>query len=66
MAEEVCGVCGKEVPFSTTVHILIHTRSDAGVVDYFVCRSCYEADIEPLFADATPESSDTDGGDDEE
>lgn len=46
---ETCGVCGDEVPFSATVHLLVHTRTDEGVIDYFVCRPCYEAEIEPAF-----------------
>lgn len=51
---ETCGVCADEVPYSLTVHVLIHTKTDAGVVDYYVCRSCYEDHLEPLF---TPTSS---------
>lgn len=49
MSSEGCRVCGAEVPFSATVHLLIHTRGEAGVVDYYVCRPCYEAELEPLF-----------------
>ncbi|MEF8851317.1 MAG: hypothetical protein V5A28_02705 [Haloarculaceae archaeon] len=46
---EQCSVCGGRVPFSGTVHVLVHTQSDEGVVDYYVCRSCYEAELAPLF-----------------
>lgn len=49
MPSEVCGVCGERVPFSATVHVLIHTRSEAGVVDYYVCRDCYDAQVAPAF-----------------
>lgn len=52
MVDETCSVCGTDVHYSMTVHVLIHTKSDAGVVDYFVCRPCYEAELEPLFDDA--------------
>lgn len=50
MSGETCGVCGEDVPFSITVHVLVHTRSDEGVVDYYVCRSCYDDRVAPLFA----------------
>ena len=49
VSTEGCPVCGAEVPFSATVHVLIHTRTDEGVVDYYVCRDCYESSLEPLF-----------------
>lgn len=49
VALETCGVCGEQVPFSNTVHILVHTKSDAGVIDQYICRDCYEAEIAPLF-----------------
>ena len=49
MALETCGVCGEQVPFENTVHVLVHTKSDAGVIDHYVCRDCYECDLEPLF-----------------
>lgn len=49
MSGEPCDVCSSIVPFSETVHVLLHTRSDAGVVDYYVCRRCYEDQLEPLF-----------------
>lgn len=46
---EECGICGTEVPYGVTVHALIHTKSEEGVVDYYVCRPCYEERLEPLF-----------------
>jgi len=49
MPTEDCGVCGTRVPFSDTVHVLVHTRTDEGVVDYYVCRSCYEGELAPVF-----------------
>jgi hypothetical protein len=49
VALETCGVCGEQVPFSNTVHILVHTKSDAGVIDQYICRGCYEAELAPLF-----------------
>lgn len=48
MAPEVCGICGDEVPFSLTHHVLLHTGED-GVEDYFVCQDCFRSDLEPLF-----------------
>lgn len=54
MKPEECGVCGDLVSFSRTVHVMIHTHSDEGVLDYYVCQSCYEDDLRPLFA--TPET----------
>ncbi|MFB6353909.1 MAG: hypothetical protein ABEJ92_07455 [Halobacteriales archaeon] len=47
--QETCGVCGTDVPYDLTVHVLIHTNTDAGVVDHYVCRSCYEERVAPLF-----------------
>lgn len=49
MPAEPCRICEGNVPFSETVHVLLHTRSDAGVVDHYVCRSCYEDRLAPLF-----------------
>ncbi len=49
MPAESCGVCGTQVPFGDTVHLLVHTRSEAGVVDYYVCETCYEAEFAPKF-----------------
>lgn len=50
--QEDCGVCGTTVPFSLTVHVLVHTNTDDGVLDTYVCRECYEEHLEPLIADA--------------
>lgn len=49
MALETCGICGQQVPFSNTVHVLVHTKSDAGVIDRYVCRDCYEEHLQSLF-----------------
>jgi len=48
MPTEECGICGNAVPFSDTVHLLVHTRTDGGVVDRYVCRDCYEAELAPV------------------
>lgn len=55
MSAEPCGVCDALVPFSNTVHVLIHTRSERGVVDYYVCRDCYEERLAPLFEGSAEE-----------
>lgn len=44
-----CGVCGEDVPLSNAVHATIHTKTDAGIVDHYVCPSCYEERLAPLF-----------------
>lgn len=49
MATEPCGICEAVVPYSKTVHVTIHTKSEAGVVDKFVCRPCYEAEFMEFF-----------------
>lgn len=49
VATEQCGICGAVVPYSETVHVTIHTKSEAGVVDDYICRSCYEADLAEYF-----------------
>ena len=51
MSTEPCGICEATVPYSDTVHVTIHTKSDAGVVDDYVCRSCYEAHLQEYFED---------------
>lgn len=51
MPSEQCGICSKDVLFSETVHVLIHTRTETGVVDYYVCRGCYEEEVAPAFDD---------------
>lgn len=50
MSTEPCGVCGATVPFAKAVHVVVHTRTEEGVVDHYLCRNCYEADLAPLFA----------------
>jgi hypothetical protein len=49
MALETCGSCGEQVPFDATVHVLVHTKSDAGVVDHYICGDCYEETLKPVF-----------------
>lgn len=49
MTGEPCQICGATVAFSETVHVLLNARGDDGVVDHYVCRSCYEEHLEPLF-----------------
>jgi hypothetical protein len=51
MATEECSVCGNTVQFDSTVHVLVNTKSDRGVMDHYVCRRCYETDLAPLFPD---------------
>lgn len=55
MATERCTICDQTLPFSETVHLLIHTNTEAGVVDYYVCRSCYEDHIASLFDESAEE-----------
>ena len=50
MAGEECHICDALVSFSDTVHVLLNSRGDEGVVDYYVCRKCYEERLAPLFA----------------
>lgn len=54
MATETCGICGRQVLYSESVHATINTRSEAGVVDYYVCGDCYETELVPLFGMETP------------
>lgn len=56
---EPCGVCGEAVAIRHAVHVTIHTKGDAGVVDHYVCKPCYEAEVAPAFESpdaSTPES----------
>lgn len=49
MPGEPCRICDAVVSFSDTVHVLLNPRGDEGVVDYYVCRSCYDERLAPLF-----------------
>lgn len=62
MATEPCRVCEAVVPFDDTVHMTIHTRSADGVVDYYVCRRCFEDEFEELFDGAAVDDGSGDGG----
>jgi hypothetical protein len=46
MAPETCAVCGNRYPFDSTVHVLVHTNGAEGVLEYYVCENCYEAELE--------------------
>jgi len=48
MSSETCAVCGGQFPFDSTVHLLVHTNSEDGAFDYYVCRQCYEERVAPL------------------
>lgn len=50
MSPEECGICEDLVSFSQTVHVMIHTHSDEGVIDFYVCQRCYEDGLRPLFS----------------
>ena len=56
MTGEPCRICDATVSFSDTVHVLLNPRGEEGVVDYYVCRNCYEEHLAPLF-DSSAESS---------
>ena len=49
MTGEPCRICEAVVSFSDTVHVLLNPRGEEGVVDYYVCRNCYEERLVPLF-----------------
>lgn len=49
MPTEECSICREEVFFSDTVHVLIHTRTEDGVVDHYICRGCYEEEVATAF-----------------
>lgn len=49
MTTEPCRICEAVVPFGDTVHMTIHTKSEDGVVDYYVCRNCFESELADLF-----------------
>ena len=55
MATEACAVCESVQAFADTVHVLVHTNTDAGVVDHYVCRQCYEEHLAPVLPDAVDE-----------
>jgi len=47
---ETCPVCGEAVPVRHAVHVTVNTKTEAGVLDQYVCRSCYQAELAPLVA----------------
>lgn len=47
--QETCEICSEAVPYSLTAHVTIHPNTDEGVVDYYVCRSCFDEQVSPLF-----------------
>ncbi len=49
MAVEACSICGARVPLSDTAHIMIHTKREEGVLDYYICQSCYDDEVATLF-----------------
>lgn len=51
--QEECGICGDAVPYQLTAHVIVHPNTDEGVADYYVCRSCYDERVAPLFDDAS-------------
>ena len=60
---ERCAVCSESFPFAQTVHMLIHTQSEGGVLDLSVCKPCYTNEFAPLLqenSDDVPEG--TSGG----
>lgn len=57
MSFEQCRICGQEVLYSDSVHTTMHTGDDQGVVDFYVCRACYEDELAPLFDGDAPEGA---------
>jgi hypothetical protein len=49
--QEECGICGEDVPYSLTAHVIVHPNTDEGVADYYVCRTCYDERVAPLFGE---------------
>lgn len=56
---EQCAICRGEFAFADMVHLLIHTQSEEGILDRFVCRRCYQEEIAQSFA--STDSTDADG-----
>lgn len=54
MPAERCRICDGEVLYSNAVHATMHTGDEEGVVDFYVCRRCYEEELSPLFEEAEP------------
>ena len=49
MATETCKLCEAVVPYSEAVHLTIHTKSEAGVVDGYLCPDCYNEALSGVF-----------------
>lgn len=60
MPTEPCRVCDALVSFTNTVHVMMNPRGEEGVVDYYVCRNCYEEHLAPLFDSGNTGSDVTD------
>lgn len=63
MATEECAICGDDVPFATTTHVLVNPKHVEGVADHYVCRPCYDDHLEGLFVALA--SDDAEAHDDE-
>ncbi len=56
MAEQ-CRLCGTSVRVATAAHVMLNAP-EAGVRDYYVCSTCYEDSVDPLFSRAVGEGGD--------
>lgn len=50
MAGEECEICGDTILFSHAIHVMINPRDVEGVVDFYVCESCFKESLKPLYA----------------
>ncbi len=59
MAEQ-CRLCGAPVRVADAAHVMLNAP-EVGVRDHYVCSTCYEESVEPLFASGE-DAADADDG----
>jgi hypothetical protein len=56
MPPETCGICGAAVALGDAAHVMLNSKSEEGVRDYYVCPTCFEEELVPHFPDPVGES----------
>lgn len=66
MPAEECGICGATVALGDAAHVMLNSKSEEGVRDYYVCPTCFEDELLPYFPEPGHEEEKADAADVEE
>lgn len=66
MPAEECGICGATVALGDAAHVMLNSKSEDGVRDYYVCPTCFEDELLPYFPEPATEGKDPGSGSVEE